>query len=72
MDLPEFRKKFARRVRTLRTERGWTQEHLEEFGLAWKTIQKLESGTTDPKVSTLLKLSKAFGVSLNDLISGLD
>jgi transcriptional regulator with XRE-family HTH domain len=68
VDLPEFRRRFADRVRTLRTERGMRQEDLEDFGLSWKSVQKIEYGITDPKVSTLLKLCRAFGVSLPDLV----
>ncbi len=68
MRLPEFKKRLARRVRELRTARGWNQDDLERFGVAWKSIQKIESGTTDPKASTLLKLCRAFDVSLAELI----
>ena len=59
---------MARRVRELRQARGLRQEDLEDFGLAWKSVQKLEYGNTDPKVSTLLKLCDAFGVSLCELL----
>lgn len=68
MDLPEFQQRFARRVRDLREERGLRQEDLENFGLSWKSIQKLEYGITDPKVSTLLKLCRAFSLDLPDLL----
>lgn len=69
MDLPSFQTRFAARVRALRESRGLRQEDLEDFGLAWKTIQKLEYGQTDPKVSTLLKLCQAFNVDLTELLS---
>ncbi len=69
MDLPEFQRRFAARVRDLRLERGLRQEDLEESGLSWKSIQKLEYGITDPKVSTLLKLCVAFDISLPDLVA---
>lgn len=53
----------------MREARGLRQDDLEEFGLSWKTIQKLEYGKSDPKVSTLLKLCEAFGVELTDLLT---
>jgi transcriptional regulator with XRE-family HTH domain len=55
-------------VKSLREERGLRQEDLEDYGLSWKSVQKLEYGITDPKVSTLLKLAAAFGLSLGDLL----
>ncbi len=59
---------FAERVRRLRETRGLRQEDLEEYGLAWKTIQKIEYGQTDPKASTMLKLCKAFDLTLPELL----
>ena len=69
MDLPEFQRRFADRVRALRTARQLRQEDLEDFGLSWKSIQKLEYSATDPKMSTLLKLCHAFGVTLPELLT---
>ncbi len=68
MDLPEFQRRLARRVRVLREKRGLRQEDLEDFELSWKSVQELEYGTTDPKISTLLKLCRAFGVTLPELL----
>jgi ribosome-binding protein aMBF1 (putative translation factor) len=68
VELPAFKKQFARRVRRLREARALRQDDLEEFGLSWKTVQKVEYGLTDPKASTMLKLSRAFGISLVELI----
>jgi len=68
LDLPQFKRRFARRVRVLRESRGLRQEDLEDFELSWKSVQKLEYGATDPKVSTLLKLCRAFGVALPELL----
>jgi transcriptional regulator with XRE-family HTH domain len=66
--LSEFQRKLARRVRVLRERRGLRQDDLEEFEIAWKSVQKLEYGLTDPKASTLLKLASAFGISLAELV----
>lgn len=68
MDLPAFQRRFALRVRSLREARGLRQEDLKNFGLSWKSVQKLEYGQTDPKASTLLKLCAAFNVTLPELL----
>ena len=69
MDLPEFQRGLAARVRQLREEKALRQEDLEDHGLHWKTVQKLEYGVTDPKASTLLKLCRAFNVGLIELLA---
>ena len=69
MDLRQFQRLFARRVRALRAMRGLRQEDFEAFGLSWKSVQKLEYGVTDPKMSTLLKLCRAFQMSLPELLA---
>ena len=69
MDLSTFQRRFALRVRSLREARGLRQEDLENFGLSWKSVQKVEYGQTDPKASTLLKLCAAFDVTLPELLT---
>lgn len=66
--MPEFQRRLAQRVQTLRSTRGLTQEEMETFGLHWKTVQKVEYGITDPKVSTLIKLANAFGMTVPELL----
>lgn len=69
MDLPEFQRRLADRVRALRTARKLRQEDLEDYDISWKSIQKLEYASTDPKVSTLLKLCRAFDMPLQELLT---
>ena len=68
MQLSDFQRRLAARVRALREEHGLRQDDLEDYGLSWKTVQKLEYGQTDPRVSTLLKLCNAFSLSLPELV----
>ena len=68
---PAFQKRLAQRVRELREKSGLNQDELESYRLHWKTIQKLEYGITDPKLSTLLKLCRAFDVTLAELLHGI-
>jgi transcriptional regulator with XRE-family HTH domain len=66
------RRSLADRIQSLRTERGWTQNQLaEKADLPNSTLTDLEYGVAnDPKLSTLLKLSKAFGIGLDELVFG--
>lgn len=54
----------------LRKEKGWSQERLaHEAGISYNTLIKIErNGIKNPKIETVIKLSKALGVSLDDLI----
>lgn len=57
-------------IRQTRRNQGITQEQLADFtGLQRIGIVKIESGKTQPKVSTLLKICKMLGLKIE--ISGL-
>ena len=61
------REKFGRRVRALRTERGWTlQELSERSGLAISTISKAERGIIALTYDRLSLLANGFGVDMVD------
>ncbi len=56
------------RIRTLRTERGWSQEALaERMGLSRQAVTKWESGAARPSTANLIALSELFGVPLETL-----
>ena len=60
---------FGKRVRELRTARGWTQEQLaERADLNWLQVGHIERGASDPKLSTIWKLSKALGIMPAELL----
>ncbi len=63
LHLPEFQRRFANRLRSRRKRHGLRQRDLEDFGLSWTSVQTLEYGITDPKISTLLKLCQAFDLT---------
>jgi transcriptional regulator with XRE-family HTH domain len=60
-----------RRVRSLREAAGLTQEEFaEKAGVSYKYYQALEAGRkADVRLSTLVRLSKAFGLELWELFS---
>ncbi len=58
-------------IAALRKEKGMMQEQLgEKFGATNKNISRWENGNYMPDVEMLSLLSKEFGVSINELVSG--
>lgn len=57
-------------IKKLRNKKGWSQEKLaREAGISYQTLIKIEQNRIkNPKLQTLIKLTKALGVSLDDLI----
>lgn len=57
-------------VRLLRKKKGWSQERLaKESTVSYQTLIKIEQGRiNNPKLETLVKLSKALNVSIDKLI----
>jgi transcriptional regulator with XRE-family HTH domain len=52
-------------IKSLRTAKGYSQEHLaEQTGLSLRTIQRIESGETEPRGDTLQRLAKALEVDI--------
>ena len=63
---------LGKRIRSLRQSRGWTQEQLAEYAdLHVSYIVLLEKGANRAPIETLDKLSKAFGLSIADLVQPL-
>jgi transcriptional regulator with XRE-family HTH domain len=60
------------RIRVLREEKGWTQNHLSKItGVPQPTIWRLEKGEiTSPKIDLLKKIALALGVSIDVLTGG--
>src|SRR5690349_17180944 len=68
---PAHVKRLAARVRQLREKRGLNQDDLEDWGLHWKTVQAIEYARGDVKLATLIKLAKAFGITVAELLRGV-
>jgi len=62
---------LAKNVEKLRKRKGLSQERLARLAdVANNTIIKMESGENkNPTLETLRKVAKAFGVSVDELIS---
>jgi putative transcriptional regulator len=60
--------RLANRLKERRTELGFTQAELEEkVGVTRKTVNTVENGVFTPSATLAIKLSKALGVSVEQL-----
>lgn len=60
---------FGKRVRQLRLAAGWTQEQLAEAaGITTTYTSDLERGTKVPSLTIALRISRAFRVSVAELL----
>ena len=65
----DVRKKFGKRLRALREERGWSQEEFaDRAGLHRTYVSAVERGIRNPTLSVLDRLADAFGISLTELV----
>ena len=62
-----------RNLKKLRNKKEWSQERLaREAGISYHTLIKIEQDRIkNPKLETLIKLAKALGVSLDELVGSL-
>lgn len=62
---------FHKALQRLRKEKGMSQEELgEKLGVSRQTISKWEGNSAYPDMLNLLTISRFFGVSVDELISG--
>jgi putative transcriptional regulator len=56
------------RVRELSTERGWSQTELgERLGVSRQTVNAIENERYDPSLPLAFVISRAFGLSIEQL-----
>ncbi|MFD4791746.1 helix-turn-helix domain-containing protein [Streptomyces sp. NPDC058459] len=67
--LRDERARVGRRIREVRVQRRLTQEQVFLAAPLSRTyFQKLEAGTENPTLETLLRIARAIGVPLSDLL----
>jgi transcriptional regulator with XRE-family HTH domain len=65
----EVGKLIGARVRQSRAGRGWTLDEMaERSGVSRRMLVKIEQGSTNPSIATLLRISDALGVGLPILV----
>lgn len=63
---------FARNLRRAREKAGLSQEALgDKAGMHRTEVSFLERAQREPRLSTIVKLAKALGISPRDLLKGL-
>ena len=61
---------LARNVRRLRRAKGWSQDDLAaEADIRQALVSEIESGSTNPKLSSIEKIAGALGVKVSDLLT---
>jgi len=64
--------RVGRRIRVLRTERGWTQAMLADHAdLTREHLSELENGHKEIGVRSLEKIARALGLNLHKFFEGL-
>ena len=62
---------LATNLRSLRKERGWTQQTLaDRLGLTRPTLGAYEEGRSEPKLSVLIDMAACFKVTVDALVRG--
>lgn len=65
--------RFSQNLRALRTEAGLSQERLAARCRLHRTeISLLERGEREPRLSTMVRLSRGLNVPLTSLLDGID
>lgn len=63
----ELYKDQVPRLATYRLEKGWSQKRLaDELGTSQSYIARLETGRSDPQMSTVRRICLALGISLDE------
>lgn len=58
------------RIKEAREARGWTQEQLAAaMNTTQQTIQRWESGQTDPKSSVIVGISRVLGITVSFIMN---
>lgn len=64
-------KKIGEFLRTLRKEKGLTQEQLaEKFGVSGRTVSRWETGSNMPDISIISEIADFYEIDVRELIDG--
>lgn len=61
--------KLGKNLKRIRTKKGMTQgDIVRTLGVSRSFVSNIENGKTNPTLATIVKLAKALGVSVEELI----
>jgi XRE family transcriptional regulator, regulator of sulfur utilization len=64
---------LAQVLRTIRVERGMSQEHVaHRAGLTVSSLSRIERASANPTWTTLVRITDALDISLHELVARLD
>jgi transcriptional regulator with XRE-family HTH domain len=73
MDTDGIRAEIGRRIRNLRMDRGMSQVMLADAAeLSRVNLSRIERGKAAVMITTLLRITRALGVTLADLVQGIE
>ena len=65
--------RFEERLMDLRKQKGWSQEEFgDKLGVTRQTVSKWELSMTTPEMEKLVAMSELFGISLDELVRGME
>lgn len=68
----ELSKKVGERIRALRIERGMTtRDFADRANISHSFRHEIEAGQVNPSLSILYSISKAFNMTLSELLDGI-
>lgn len=66
---PAAAEQLCRRVKTLRTERGWSLDALAQAsGVSRSMLSQIERDRANPTLAVTFRIARAFGMSLGELV----
>ncbi|WP_417516717.1 helix-turn-helix domain-containing protein [Minwuia sp.] len=73
MDHSPFDMRLAARLRSLRDDRGWSLQKLEQLsGVSRASLSRLENGEVSPTTQVLARLCNAYGMTLSRLLLSIE
>jgi transcriptional regulator with XRE-family HTH domain len=69
----DIQKLIGARIKHIRMKKGFTQDELsEEINISSKYLSSIERGKENPTLNTIIKLSEALGVDVDELFHHIE
>jgi len=70
VEKPVHRQAFGLHLRSLREQRGWSQQELaDRANITKKTVYRIETARASPTLDMLICLAEGLEITLRDLVS---